>query len=572
MKQLLNYELKKIKKQLRVDQSYKVEIPADQKFGHYSTNLALQAAKHLKKNPLIIAEQIIKLLKQNRVINKYFKIRIAGAGFVNFLLKQQGFQTITSQILTYKKQYFTNRKLENKKILVEYGHPNPFKSFHVGHLRTLIIGECLARILENAGANIIRVNYQGDVGLHIAKFFYGYKQNPKSPKSLEQKVDYLADCYVIGSKAFQENPKARQKIQKLNKKIYQMHPEIKKDWLEKRQWSLDKFNQIFKRLNTKFDKHYFESEMHESGLKLCQKAYKKGILIKDRGCLIFKGEKYGLNNRVFVNKYGIPTYEGKELALAYREFTDFGQIDKAIHVVANEQINFFKVTFLVQKLLDERLFDDKQYHLSFGIVNLQGIKISSREGNIVQGESIINEAKKEIKKLLKSRKESLNQKKSEQISETVAVGAVKYSFLKVSPIKDIAFDLKQSVKMTGQSGPYLMYSYTRATNILRKAEHKDTINPEFSNYKFNAWEKKLIFTVSQLPDMLETIQKNYQLSVLAEYTYDLANNFSGFYDNCPVLNQDHMDNRKIRIALVKIFQLAMGKCLDLMGIKKLIQM
>ncbi|MBD3244761.1 MAG: arginine--tRNA ligase [Candidatus Moranbacteria bacterium] len=568
MKDFILKRLKNYKKNIKFDVFY----PKEKNFGDYSTNIALVLAKKESRNPKEIALEIIDFLKNDKKFKNYFDMEIAGAGFINFFFKDKVF---IKRLNDFRKNNFKIDKLDlfkDKKYLIEFPDQNPFKSFHIGHLRTAIIGESLSRVLEFCCASVIRTNYQGDVGLHIAKFFYGLqkkkKQNPdieKKLKTIDQKMDFMADCYVIGANAYKENKKAKEEINQINKKIYQMHSDIKKEWLEKRKWSLDKFDQIYERLNTGFDKFYFESQMAQAALKICNKAYKKGILKKDDQCLIFDGEKYGLNKRVFVNKQGLPTYEGKELALAYKEFSDFGKIDKAIHVVGREQENFFKITFLVEKMLDEELFDDKQYHLSYGMVSVKDIKMSSRLGNVVLGETVMDKAKEEIIKIISLREQGMAVGIKNEIAEKLALAAVKYSFLKINSRKDMVFDLKESVKVEGQSGPYIMYSYVRALNILKKTSSKEL--KEVMEIKFLKQEKNLLKQLLKFNEIVKKAAQDYQISDICQYCYDLATAFSNFYDKVPVNSEKDAKLKNARILMVKLYAQIIKKNFYLLGIK-----
>ncbi|MEA3273568.1 MAG: arginine--tRNA ligase [Patescibacteria group bacterium] len=577
MKKILKKILEEIKKEAGVDFKFEVNYPADKSFGHYSTNYALALAKLKKENPQKLAEEVVESLKNKIEFSSQFKVQIVKPGFINFWIKKKTFTKMLESMLKAGAGYGSSKLLAGKKIMVEYAQPNPFKSFHVGHLRNVIIGESLARVLENAGAEIIRTNYQGDVGLHVAKCFWGMKNNKQAQslklKTTDEKVNYLTDCYVAGDKAYQESENAQAEIQEFNKSIYAMSGAIKQEWEEKRQWSLDKFKQIFQRVGTEFDRYYFESEMFREGIEKCQEAQEKGVLIEDDNCLIFDGDQYGLNKRVFINKKGLPTYEGKELALAFKEFTDFGELTRVIHVVANEQINFFRITFLVEKLLDEKLFDDKQFHLPYGLVNLKNGKMSSRKGNVILGEEIIERAKKEVLKLLREDKtETIKERK--QIAENVAVGAVKYSFLAINPIKDISFDLKESVRMDGRSGPYIMYSYVRAVNLLKRllAEGHTLKTTGLKEDILCKEGERLVYCLSKFPNLTKEVAQNYQLSLIASYAYSLASIFANFYDKCPVINQQDKDLQQIRIGLVTAFKDTLGRCLDLLGIKRIEKM
>src|SRR3989338_242801 len=252
-------------------------------------------------------------------------------------------------------------------------------------------------MLEFSGATVVRANYQGDIGLHIAKCLWGIKKlGLKTIPSLDKKIKFLGKAYTTGSKAYEEGENAKNEIIEINKKLYEKEPKTTKLWEETRKWSLDYFDKIYKRVYTKFDRLYFESEVAEPGIKISKDALKRGFLKRSEGAVIFDGEPYGLDKRVFINNLGFPTYEAKELGLAQLEFSEFGNINKAIHVVGPEQSSFFKVTFKVEELLNQRKFKDKQVHLAYGWVRLKEGKMSSRLGNVVEGEFLLDELKKSI--------------------------------------------------------------------------------------------------------------------------------------------------------------------------------
>jgi len=215
------------------------------------------------------------------------------------------------------------------------------------------------RIFEAVGNKVIRGNYQGDVGLHIAKCLYGIKNsktNIKKIKSLQEKIEFIGKMYSVGTKAYEDETKAKGEILKINKMIYDQDPEIMSLWKETKQWSLDYFDKVYERLHSHFDRLYLESEVTKRGLEISKEIYKKGILEKSQGAIVFNGKKYGLDTRVFINSLGYPTYEGKELGLAEKEFLDFGELDKIFHTVTPEQTSFFKVTFKVEELIDEKKY------------------------------------------------------------------------------------------------------------------------------------------------------------------------------------------------------------------------
>ncbi|MFN4212381.1 MAG: arginine--tRNA ligase [Microgenomates group bacterium] len=538
----------------------KLEHPANQNFGDYATSLAIQLAKKLKKSPLVIAQDIVKNIPKNEIIEK---IEVINPGFINFWLSKNFLLSEIKKIIENKIIFPSVYFGKNKKVMVEYAQPNTHKLFHIGHLRNITIGESLARILDAAGNKVIRVNYQGDVGLHIAKCLYQIKNQKlkiKNLKTLKDKIEFLGQAYTQGQKAYEENEKAKEEILKINKMIYEQNPEILPLWRQTRQWSLDYFEKIYKRVDTVFDRLYFESEMAKKAMEICQKLLREGILEKSQGAIVFNGKKYGLDTRVFVNQLGFPTYEGKELALAEKEFSDFGAIDKCIHVVTPEQTSFFKVTFKVEELLNPKKYKGKQYHLAYEWVRLKTGKMSSREGNIIEANWLIDEVKKRIKE---------NFKCKEEIAEVLAVAAVKYSFLKTGIQNSIAFDFNESISLEGNSAPYLLYTYVRAQSVIKKSQISTF---KFQNYLLNdksAIEQEeihLLKKLYQFPEIIEQSAQNFAPNFIANYLYELAQKFNLFYQKYPILKAPE-PTRSLRLAITKATGKVIKQGVYLLGIK-----
>src|SRR3989338_5209884 len=391
-----------------------LEHPSNPDFGDYATSIALKLAKNLKKNPFQIAEEIKKNFPKNNLIEK---IEVIKPGFINFWISTNYFldyaRKITQEIFDFPSFHLG----KNKKIMIEFAHPNTHKLFHIGHLRNISSGEAICRILQAVGNNVIRANYQGDVGLHIAKCVYKLKSQSASwrtkienLKTLHGKIEFLGKMYAEGNKAYETD-----EIEKSNK-----------------------------------------------GTQITKEALEKGILEKSEGAIVFNGKSYALDTRVFLNRLGIPTYEGKELALAEKEFSEFGEIDKCIHVVGPEQSSFFKVTFKVEELLNPKKYKGKQMHHIGGWVRLKQGKMSSRSGVVVEGPWLLDEAKKRILKDFKC---------DEDTAEAISVAAVKYSFLKNHISAEIAFDFDESISLEGNSGPYLLYTFVRTQSVLNKSTY-----------------------------------------------------------------------------------------------------
>jgi arginyl-tRNA synthetase len=433
-----------------------------------------------------------------------------------------------------------------KKIMVEFAHPNTHKAFHIGHLRNITTGESIVRLLESQGHEVIRANYQGDVGMHIAKALYAlielspYKDQVASIEGIHERVEFLGKAYAAGSKAFEDSDDAKKEIGRINKLIYDRDPQVYALYRETRQWSLDYFDSIYKRLYSHFDRLYFESEIYETGKEKVLEGIKRGIFEKSDGAIIFPGKKYGLDVRVFITGEGNTTYEGKEIGLSAIETTEFGSLDRLIHVVGPEQQSFFKVTFKAEELMGI-VSPGLQYHLVYGWVRLKKGKMSSRLGNVVLGEWLLDEAKNAIYKILEKTTSIYSQKQKDDIAEKAAIAAVKYSFLRVGVSGDIAFDIEASVSFEGDSGPYLQYTYARCQSVIRRASLgnlSDLGTLSKSPEKLNPDERVLARSISQFPDVVAEAAQKFAPNTICTYLFHLAQEFNLFYAKNPILGSD----------------------------------
>jgi len=527
-------------------------------FGDYSTSIALKLAKNLKENPINIGQKIINNLEKGGIIEK---IEIIKPGFINFWLNKK---ILLSNLDQFSQNNFSIPSFyfgKNKKILIEYAQPNTHKLFHIGHLRNITLGEALARIFEILKNQVIRANYQGDVGLHIAKCLWKI-QNSKikiqNLKTIKEKIEFIGKMYSEGTKAYEEDEKAKKEIIEINKQIYENDKKIFKLWQITRQWSLDYFEKIYQRLDTKFDRLFFESEMSQRGIKMCKEALKKGILEKSQGAIVFNGKKYGLDIRVFINSLGYPTYEGKELALAEKEFSEFGEIDKAIHLTTPEQKSFFKVTFKVEALLNPQKFKDKQQHLPYEWVKLKEGKMSSREGNIIETNWLINKVKDKI---------LTNFKTDDDTAERISIAAIKYAFLKISPQNPLHFDIEESVSLKGNSGPYVLYTYIRAKNILEKeTKINNNLLPQ-STLNLKTDELNLLRFFNLFSESILKSASYLSPNFLVQYLYELSQKFNLFYEHYPILKEKDKNLRSFRLLITKTTANTIKKGLYLLGIK-----
>lgn len=536
---------------------FEVTHPSNNTFGDYSSSIALKLAKSLKKKPIEIAKKLKKHIPANDIVEK---VEVASPGFVNFWVKKSYFVNLAGDYLKNKFNFPKFHLGKNKKIMVEFAHPNTHKLFHIGHLRNISTGESIVRIFEAVGNKVVRTNYQGDVGLHIAKCLYGIKHSKtdyKKLSSLKKKIEFIGKMYTEGTKAYEDDKEAKEEILKINKMVYDQSPEIMDLWQETRQWSLDYYDEVYKRVYSRFDKLYFESEVTKRGLEISKEIYEKGILEKSQGAIVFNGKKYGLDTRVFINSLGFPTYEGKEMGLAEKEFSDFGELDRNIHVVTPEQTSFFKITFKVEELIDEKKYKDKQYHLAYEWVKLKEGKMSSRVGNVIEASWLIDQTKNKILDRFECDSET---------AETLAVAATKYSFLKTSTQTIVHFDIDESIAVDGNSAPYLIYTYVRCQSVLNKEAVGDLKSVEFDVSKLNSDELDLLRKFQQFSQAVSQSAQSLSPNIIANYLYELASDFNVFYQKNPILKAE-IETKKLRLLLTQASANIIKKGLDLLGIK-----
>lgn len=596
MKARLSTLLSAILKGQRIGVAVEVSVPDNPVNGDYSTNVAMklfgsdkrpfektqgkQAISKKLKTPMEVALWVVDKLKaqisnvkskkqyqniyqkdqkgsqkvtENNILQAIDRVEVAPPGFINFFLTEAKLISQINQVLRDKEVYGTSRTKEGEGIMVEYGDPNTHKAFHIGHLRNISIGESVARLLEAVGADVIHASYQGDVGMHIAKCLYALLRIDHISNQIAEiresdvksKIDFLGKAYAAGSGKYEENDEVKKEVGEINKKIYAKDLEVYTLYQESRQWSLDYFEGIYKRVGTQYKRNYFESEVYETGKHNVLEGFKKGIFVESDGAIIFPGEKFGLHNRVFITKEGNATYEGKDMGLGPLQYHDLAEWTKQptliIRVVGPEQAGYFQVVFEAQSQLFSEL-RDKFYHLIAGWVKLKQGKMSSRSGNVVLGEWLLDEAKQSIYKILE--KSDTSQEEKDTIAEKAAVAAVKYSFLRVSTESEIAFDLAESVNFQGDSGPYLQYTYARCKSVLRRGGvGQISLMSHISQTKLNSEERSICRLIGYFPDVVAQAAADLAPSTLCTYLFHLAQAFNLFYAKHSILGGEGIGYR-----------------------------
>jgi arginyl-tRNA synthetase len=477
------------------DVPFVVERPRALEHGDYSTNAALVGK--------LDAQELADKLH----IEGVEKVVVAGK-FINFYLSREALIPQEQKI----PQLYVG-----KTVMAEYTDPNPFKEFHIGHLMSNAIGESIARLFEAAGAKVSRANYQGDVGVHVAKAIWAKLQQPDMG---------WGEAYVHGNNEYESH---KEEIDSLNKVIYEKSdPKISTLYDTGRAESLAHFEEIYAKLGTTFDYYFFESEVGPIGLKLVQDHPE--VFEQSEGATIFKGENVGLHTRVFINSKGLPTYEAKELGLVEAKKTK-GNFDISLTVTANEIQGYFKVV----RAAAEKIFPDLEGKMQVrfhGFLKLTTGKMSSRLGNVITGESLIND----LSAAAKEKMEGRELKDATKTAEQVAVGAIKYAVLKQGSGKDIIFDPEKSLSLEGDSGPYLQYSLVRAVSLLRNAKEAGV---EAGTQDMPEAATTLERVLVHYADAVARAAKEMEPHYLTTYVTELAGAFNSWYASERIIGGSH---------------------------------
>lgn len=505
---------------------------ADEQFGDYATNVAMQLAGQSKRSPRDIAEQLAPALRE-ALGEQVQDIHIAGPGFINIRLSDTAVITQTTNALR-KPQPF-----KGQVVVAEYSDPNPFKILHAGHLYTSMVGDAIANLMQAGGGQVHRVNFGGDVGLHVGKTMWAIVQDlggehPEklTEKSEDERSEWMAACYVRGTQAYEEDELAKSEIIALNKRVYQLHEQqdhnspFAQIYWTCRQWSYDYFDMFYERIGTHFEKYYPESEVATLGLQTVQAQLAKGVYKKSDGAIVFEGEPYGLHTRVFINQQGLPTYEAKDVGLIMQKWQDY-HFDTSVVITGNDIVEYMKVVLKSIEQFQSEL-TKRTLHFTHGNVKLQGgVKMSSRKGNILRAADVLTAAAE------------ANKTQTGREDDQAVLGAIKYAFLKQRIGPDVIFNPKESVSLEGNSGPYLQYAHARARSILAKAEQATLTMP----VALQPGERSLARKIGEYPEVVAQAMRELMPHHVCTYLYELAQVFNRFYEHNRVVGDPRAADR-----------------------------
>lgn len=468
------------------------------------------------------------------------KIDIAGPGFVNVTLAHDAVSKVVAGAA--EESWGKGSAEAGKRVLIEYSNPNAFKEMHAGHLVGTVIGEALSRFLENDGATVMRDTFGGDVGPNVAKALWGLrKQGNLEPASAKE----VGAAYALGSSAYETDEEAKKEIDALNQAIYAGTDEAVMDlWHRGRELSMEEFRRLWKVLGTHFDYEFFDSDTTETGVRVVKDGVEKGIFKMSDGAVVYDGEAKGVHTMVFITSHDTPTYEAKDIGLAFLKEERVAS-DEIIILTGNEQTGRFK-TVLAALADIAPLVAAKMRHVATGFLRLTSGKMSSREGNVITAAELLEDV---MKRAAEKNADPL-------IAEQVAVGAVKYMILRQSPGADIVFDPEKSLSLEGDSGPYLQYALVRAKKILTYAAEATEGTAPAAPYDI---ERILL----HFPRVASRAAHELSPQLLTSYLTELAGAWNSFYASEQVLGSPE-EAYKLRVA--RAFANTMQRGLALLGI------
>ena len=557
-----------------------LEVPKEG-FGDLSSKIAFIIAAEKKQNPMQIANKLVEKLNEklkNKKMRFIERIETKGS-YINFYFNNEFYSEAIKKILKEKEKFGTEKK-KSKKIMVEFFHANTHKGVHIGHVRTMCLGEAVSRILEYSGNEVVRANYQGDIGPHVAKCLWGFLNLYEGKAPSTNRGTWLGKVYADASNKIKGNAELEKEVQEITVKLYAGDKKINDLWKKTRQWCLEDFKPMYKEFDVNFDEFYFESETQETGMKLVKDFLKKGIVKEDQGATILDLNNEDLGVCVLITKEGYPLYHTKDIGLAKLKFDKYN-LDRSIHVVGKEQEFYFKQLFKAFEKIGNVMpaFEKAakvSYHLVYELVMLPEGKMSSREGTMVLYQDLKEKLLEITLKEVKKRHENWPEDDTEKTAMQITLAAIKFSMLRRESNRVLLFNWDEALNLEGDTGPYLQYAYVRANAILEKAKEgqKQKANEKvkekattIKSYEFTNEEKRLIKKLCEFPELIEKSARDMAPNYLADYLIDVAGYFNKFYTTSRVLNAESDVERKTRLVIVNASSILLKNGLDLLGIQ-----
>ena len=521
-------------------------------------------SKTLGKNPAEIAKEIASKITVGGLVE-----RVAVFGpYVNFILSPSAvIGEVVGEVLKKKKDYGALTSGKGNKILLEYPSNNTHKEFHIGHFRNVCIGNTLTGLYRATGSKPHVVNYLNDFGSHVAKCLWGLLKFHGSEKPPANKQKWLGEIYAEASRYLKDHPEAESEVVEIQKKLEAKDKSIWKLFMETREWSIEKFDGLFKELGVKHEAVFYEKDIKAKGQKIVDELLKKKIAeVGEGGAIIVDLTAHGLDIALVRKSNGVGLYLTSDLPLAEEKFQKY-KVDESIVITAQEQQFYFRQLYKILELMG---FKKKLTHISYGFVTLPEGKMSSRTGKVILYEDLRDQVYDHLLKATQERHADWPKKKIKQTARALALAALKFDMQKHDAVKNIVFDIKEATSVEGFSGPYVLYSIARINSILRKAG-KVSKKVSFASTTMSE-EKRLALLMGGYSAMLEKALEQYNPSVVARYCFDLAQAFNDFYAKCPILTDDDLTTSAARLALSQAVKNVLINGLSLLSISPVEEM
>ena len=509
-----------------------IEVPKESENGDYAFP-CFKLAKTLKKSPNLIADDL--KLNINIPENIIEKIEVVG-GYLNFFINKETLATEILSEVTKTENYGKSNIGEGKNIVIDYSSPNIAKTFHIGHLRTTVIGAALYNIYKYLGYNVTGINHIGDYGTQFGKLIEGYKRWGAEYNLDENPIEKLTEIYVRISNLCKEDENVLEECRNNFKKLEDGDKECVELWTKFKDLSLKEFQKVYDILGIKFDSWNGEAFYTDKMQEVIDLLQKSGKLIESQGARIIDLEEYGMAPCLIQKSNGSSTYATRDLAaILYRARTyDF---DKALYVTSYEQTLHFKQVFQVAKLLGlDKKYTDGLEHISYGMVLLETGKMSTRDGNVVKLEDLLNEAIERAKEIINEKNPKLKNK--DEIAKKVGVGAVVFNDLSNSRVKDEIFNWDRILSFQGETGPYLQYTYVRTKSIIEKAGGLPSFENIDKKYLLEDSANKILKILYNFEKTLIQVTEKNEPCILSRYLIDLAKAYSNFYNENQIITKD----------------------------------
>ena len=567
--ELLTIKLKKlfsenISRIFGADYIEKIDIQNSTKkeFGDFQTNFAMMSSKLIGKNPREIANTIIENFEKNDIIEK---LEVAGPGFINIFLKNSFLNEEIKKLENEKYDFsFLNT---GKTVIIDYSSPNIAKRMHIGHLRSTIIGDSIKRILDFLGFKTLADNHIGDWGTQFGKLIVAYKNWLDKKAYEEDPIGELERIYVLFSDKAKKDPTLEDEAREELKKLQLGDEDNQKLWKEFIDISLKEYNKVYERLDVNFDYYYGESFYNDMMPSVLEELKKKNIAREDQGALVVFFEDDKLPPAIVQKKDGSFLYTTSDLATMKFRKNEL-KVDEAVYLTDDRQQNHFKQVFEIGKMLGEP-YDYKKTHIVFGIMRFGDQIFSSRSGNTIRLVDLLDEAKKQVKKVIDEKNPNIPEKEKEKIAETIGSGAIKYFDLSQNRTSDITFTWEKVLNFEGNTGPYLQYTYVRIMSIFRKLE-EENINVENTDIVLDEMagiERELASELLKFPQAVVKSYENFRPNIIADYLFDTAKLFNSFYNSSSILKEEDKQVMDARILLAKKAAFVLKEGLELLGIK-----